>query len=101
MLAKYLKVIATLVINVTTSKAPRDIKPYLVNAPLIALNRKGGGLHSLASGESLRGIILKCYCGKFMEEAKLLYSSLLVGIETGRRVEAQVYIVTKATTELG
>jgi len=48
-----LESLTTLVNCVVAGKAPREIAPFLFGAPFIALNKKGGGLHPIAIGESL------------------------------------------------
>ena len=50
-----LESLTTLVNCVVAGKAPREIAPFLSGAPLIALNKKGGGLRPIAIGEFCDG----------------------------------------------
>lgn len=77
-----LESLTSLVNCVAAGKAPRVIAPFLSGAPLIALNKKGGGLRPIAIGESLRRLVSKCCCFASADDAKSFFGSLQVGVAT-------------------
>ena len=42
--------------------APRELAPFIAGAPLMALNKSGGGLRPIAIGETIRRLVSKCCC---------------------------------------
>lgn len=99
--AAALKALTKLTNHLVAGLAPREVAPFLAGAPLMALNKPGGGLRPIAIGETLRRLVSKCCCQATAEDSKKIFGSLQVGVSTQGGGEAAVHAVRKLVEELG
>ena len=81
--------------------APRELAPFVAGAPLMALAKAGGGLRPIAIGETIRRLVSKCCCEATVEDAKIIFGSLQVGVATSGGAEASVHAVRRLAKEFG
>jgi len=81
--------------------APRELAPFVAGAPLMALAKAGGGLRPIAIGETIRRLVSKCCCEATVEDAKVIFGPLQVGVATQGGAEASVHAVRKLAKEFG
>jgi len=81
--------------------APRELAPFVAGAPLMALAKAGGGLRPIAIGETIRRLVSKCCCEATVEDAKIVFGSLQVGVATSGGAEASVHAVRRLAKEFG
>jgi hypothetical protein len=81
--------------------APRELAPFVAGAPLMALVKAGGGLRPIAIGETIRRLVSKCCCEATVEDAKVIFGPLQVGVATQGGAEASVHAVRKLAEEFG
>jgi len=99
--AAALKALTKLSNHMVAGLAPREVAPFLAGAPLMALNKPGGGLRPIAIGETLRRLVSKCCCEATADDAKKIFGSLQVGVSTQGGGEAAIHAVRKLMEELG
>jgi hypothetical protein len=81
--------------------APRQLAPFIAGAPLMALNKQGGGLRPIAIGETIRRLVSKCCCEATTEDCKVIFGPLQVGVATQGGAEASVHAARKLAAEFG
>jgi len=81
--------------------APRELAPFIAGAPLMALAKAGGGLRPIAIGETIRRLVSKCCCEATVEDAKVIFGPLQVGVATQGGAEASVHAVRRLAEEFG
>ena len=74
---------------------------FIAGAPLLALNKDGGGLRPIAIGEAIRRLISKCCVLASEADAKELFGSLQVGVAMPSAAEAAVHVVRHLAETLG
>ena len=63
--------------------------------------KAGGGLRPIAIAETIRRLVSKCCCEATVEEAKVIFGPLQVGVATQGGAEASVHAVRKLAEEFG
>jgi hypothetical protein len=96
-----LKTLTLLTNHLLAGRAPRELAPYIAGAPLMALNKPGGGLRPIAIGETIRRLVSKCCCWEAEMTAPYIFGSLQVGVATKGGGEAVIHAVRKIAKELG
>ena len=96
-----LKTLTLLTSHLSSGKGPRSLAPYIAGAPLMALNKPGGGLRPIAIGETIRRLVSKCGCWLAEAIAQDLFGSLQVGVATKGGGEAVIHAVRKLAKKYG
>ena len=81
--------------------APRELAPFIAGAPLMALLKQGGGLRPIAIGETIRRLVSKCCCEATVEDTKIIFGPLQVGVATQGGAEASIHAVRKLAADFG
>ena len=71
-----LSALTALTNHMVAGLAPRELAPFIAGAPLMALNKQGGGLRPIAIGETIRRLVSKCCCEATAEDCKVLFGPL-------------------------
>ena len=87
--------------HMVAGKAPRELAPFIAGAPLMALVKQGGGLRPIAIGETIRRLVSKCCCEATVEDTKILFGPLQVGVATQGGAEASIHAVRRLAKEFG
>ena len=82
-------------------EAPATIAEFLAGAPLVALNKKHGGIRPIAIGEVLRRLVSKCFCAALKDRAAALFSPHQVGVGIKGGCEAAIRAVSLMLAEFG
>lgn len=96
-----LKSLTNLTNHMVAGLAPRELAPFIAGAPLMALVKAGGGLRPIAIGATIRRLVSKCCCEATVEDAKVIFGPLQVGVATQGGAEASVHAVRKLADEFG
>ena len=87
--------------HLVAGQAPRDLAPFIAGAPLMALNKPGGGLRPIAIGETLRRLVSKCCCEVTSEDCRVIFGPLQIGVATQGGAEASIHAVRRLAAEIG
>jgi hypothetical protein len=87
--------------HMVAGNAPRELAPFIAGAPLMALVKRDGGLRPIAIGETIRRLVSKCCCEATIEDAKIIFGPLQVGVATQGGAEASIHAVRRLATEFG
>jgi hypothetical protein len=87
--------------HLVAGRAPLELAPFIAGAPLMALAKAGGGLRPIAIGETIRRLVSKCCCEATVEDAKVIFGPLQVGVATQGGAEASVHAVRRLAEEFG
>ena len=96
-----LSALTALTNHMVAGLAPRELAPFIAGAPLMALNKQGGGLRPIAIGETIRRLVSKCCCEATAEDCKVLFGPLQVGVATQGGAEASIHAARKLAAEFG
>jgi len=96
-----LSALTALTNHMVAGLAPRELAPFIAGAPLMALNKQGGGLRPIAIGETIRRLVSKCCCEATTEDCKVIFGPLQVGVATQGGAEASVHAARKLAAEFG
>ena len=70
-----------------------DIAVYFAGAPLLACNKKDGGIRPLAIGHTIRRLVSKCACHTMKEKFQAFFSPVQLGVGVKGGAETIVHAV--------
>ena len=76
---------------VFAGNVPPCAQPFFFGATLVGLNKKDGGVRSIAIGCTLRSLVAKCACSQICSDMSAILSPLQLGYGTPRGAEAVVH----------